>query len=289
MTGFGRGVAESKMAAVQIELRSVNGKGLNLKLRVPSDRLELEPKVEALIRRQIQRGSVQGQVRVRVLERAGAVLDPILLQRYLKEWRVAAQSLKLDAADPSLADLLSLPGAVDTPPETEKTRQAVSRLVQTAAKEAVLDLVQSREREGAQLGKEFLALIKRMESTLKKVQKQLPKAMEAGAERMRERIEAAWQNAGITEPMDLARELAVVTDKADVREEVARLEIHIQRLCVLLEGGGPCGRELEFLSQECHREVTTLGNKSSDSRLSELVVDLKVAVQQLREQSANVE
>ena len=89
--------------------------------------------------------------------------------------------------------------------------------------------------------------------------------------------------------MDLTREIAAIADKADVSEEVARLEIHLDRLLALIGQGGPCGREIEFLVQECLREVTTLGNKSTDVGLSETVVAMKTGVQRIREQVANVE
>ncbi|MFQ5749417.1 MAG: DUF1732 domain-containing protein, partial [Planctomycetota bacterium] len=124
---------------------------------------------------------------------------------------------------------------------------------------------------------------------LEKVRKRLPAASAAAARRLRERVGEAWKAAGITEPLDLAREIVLLSERADVREEVARLGIHLEALTGRIQAGGPCGRELEFLIQECHREVTTLGSKSSDPRLSELVVSMKTAVGQLKEQCANVE
>jgi uncharacterized protein (TIGR00255 family) len=119
--------------------------------------------------------------------------------------------------------------------------------------------------------------------------KRQPAARKESEARMRERLDQVWSRMETTAPVDLARELVLLAERADVQEELARLEIHLERLDGLLAGGGAPGRELEFLLQECQREVTTLGNKSADVTLSELVVAMKLAVQQMREQAANVE
>ena len=103
------------------------------------------------------------------------------------------------------------------------------------------------------------------------------------------RVKKAWAAAEVANPLDLTREIVTLADKADVREEVARLEIHLDRLNAVIDAGGLCGRELEFLVQECHREITTLGNKSVDPRMSEAVVAMKLHAGQLKEQIANVE
>ena len=289
MTGYGRGAAANATASAEVELRSVNGKAFHLKLRMPADRLELEPQVESQLRSEVERGSMQGQVRVKHLAGRPSHLDHELLRRYLKEWRRAERELGIDRQQPSLADLLALPGVVEPAEETTRERRAVARAVLDATKEAVARLIESREREGERLRRELLALSSRLKKLLGQVEKHVPKALEAASKRFRERVQTAWEQAGITDPMDLTRELAVLADRADVREEVARLGIHQERLDALVTGGGRCGRELEFLIQECHREVTTLGSKSADDRMSELVVAMKVAVGRLKEQAANVE
>jgi uncharacterized protein (TIGR00255 family) len=289
MTGFGRGSAANRTASVEAELRAVNGRALNLKLRLPPDRAELESKVEALVRAEVDRGSVQGQVRVQLLEGRGSVIDRGVLARYLAEWRAAAQEVGLADQDPSLSDLLSLPGAVLQPPESSRASNDVRRAVLEAVGLALNALQASREKEGEKLRRELLGLAAKLEKALDRAEKRLPAAQQAAAARLKDRVEAAWKAAGVTEPMDLTRELVVLAERADVREEVARLRIHLERVRALLAAGGPCGRELEFVIQECHREVTTLGNKSADAKLSEHLVAMKLLVGQLKEQTANVE
>ncbi len=289
MTGYGRGAAAAPGVRAEVELRSVNGKGLHLKVRVPGERLDLEPALEEILRRSLVRGTVQGQVRTQVLDPRPAALQRPLLRRYLQEWRRAERELGLEARDPTLADLLALPGAVAAAEEEARVGRAVRRAVVAAAREALATLLTSREREGQRLRRELLGLVRRLEACRRRVERALPAARRAFEDRLRERVRSAWEAAGVQEPLDLARELVYLAERADVREELARLGIHLARLRSLLEGGGAVGRELEFLAQECQREVNTLGSKSADARLSREIVAMKLAVQQVKEQAANVE
>lgn len=289
MTGYGRGRCENRHATASVELRSVNGKGLNAKLRLPHDRLELESKVEAELRKVLDRGSVTGQIRVRLMEQPVAELDLKVLRGYLKAWRKAEKELKLKAADPSMADLLALPGAQHGMEEAPAVTKGVAKAIMLATQEALKALVKSREEEGKQLAKEMDRLVKSMAMSVKKVVKMVPKVRVAQEARLTERVEKSLASIDRSEPIDLARELVVLAERADIQEEIARLEIHLNRLATKVKAGGPVGRELEFLVQECHREVTTMGNKSSDQNLSELVVSMKMVAQQMKEQLANVE
>lgn len=289
MTGYGRGSSENRYAVATVELRSVNGKGLSIKLRLPHDRLELESKIEAQVRHGLERGSVQGQVRVRLLEIPVAELDLKVLRRYLAAWRKAEKALGMAVTDPSMAELLALPGAQHGAEESVTVTRGVAKAVVEATKTALEALKESRAQEGARLAKEMLRLGKRLSSLLKKVEKLIPAAKRNAAEKLQERVAQALEAIDRQEPVDLARELVVLAERADIQEEVARLEIHLERYASKIQDGGGVGRELEFLVQECHREVTTMGNKSSDQGMSELVVAMKTVVQQMKEQLANVE
>lgn len=289
MTGYGRGSSENRYAVATVELRSVNGKGLSIKLRLPHDRLELESKIEAQVRRGLERGSVQGQVRVRLLEIPVAELDLKVLRRYLAAWRKAEKDLGLAVTDPSMAELLALPGAQHGVEESATVTRGVAKAVVEATKAALQALTESRSQEGTRLAKEMLRLGKRLSSLLKKVEKLIPTAKRSAAEKLQERVTQALEAIDRQEPVDLARELVVLAERADIQEEVARLEIHLERYAGKIQDGGGVGRELEFLVQECHREVTTMGNKSSDQGMSELIVAMKTVVQQMKEQLANVE
>ena len=120
MTGFGRGSSAQADVTVEAEFRTVNGKSLSVKLRVPSDRMEAESRVEARIRRGLERGTLSGSIRVRLLSSRQACLDLGSLQRHLSDWRQAQKNLGLSTQDPELSDLLSLPGVMEVPVETSK-------------------------------------------------------------------------------------------------------------------------------------------------------------------------
>ena len=289
MTGYGRGHAEGRVASAEVELRSVNGKGLSLKLRVPADRLALEPVLEGKLRARLTRGSVQGYLRIRLHEHPAAVMDKKVLRRYLKEWRQVEKGLGLEEQDPRMAELLALPGAYEEGTESSSVSRAVAKTAILALKEAVDSLQDFRANEGQRLRRELQSLLRKLSAVLKKVHRRAPKAVEAAQGRMQQRVQEAMASADVLESLDLTKEMVALADKADVREEIARLEIHFARLEEILLAGGPCGREIEFLVQECHREITTLGNKSGDSTMSAFVVSMKLLAGQLKEQVANVE
>jgi len=291
MTGFGRGAAENRHASAAVELRTVNGKGLSLKLRLPSERMELEPKLEAQIRKELTRGSVQGQLRIKVAGAAAAEPDLAVLARYRDSWKKSVKALGLAATAPTMAELLALPGAFQAKTESEAVTRAVAKACQEAMAAALATLAEAREAEGIRLAKELQRLLKSLEAQVKQAAKREPLAKKEAAQRLHDRVAQALDTLPETDAgrIELARELAVLAERADIQEELARLAIHLDRFGGILNGGGGVGRELEFLLQEIHREVTTLGNKSADDKLSQLVVGMKMAVQQLKEQLANVE
>ncbi len=302
MTGYGRGSAANKHAAAEIELRSVNGKGLNLKLKLPPDRGELESALEARVRKLVARGSVQGFVRLRLLSQSSHSIDVKAVQQHLKEWRKLAKELGMDSADPTIAELLAMPGSYSADEETAVITRAVQKAAVDAMDDALKALLEARRVEGARLGKELLRLWKQLRTALNKARRRVPKAIAEAQKVMQTRVESALQNAGFdtasgkgssnpksTTQLDLARELVILADRADVQEEIARLDIHLERFTALLEQGGAVARELEFLLQEIHREITTLGNKSADATLSQHVVTMKLVAGQLKEQVLNLE
>ncbi|HJM38750.1 MAG TPA: YicC/YloC family endoribonuclease [Planctomycetota bacterium] len=289
MTGFGRGTSDNSRAFADVELRTVNGKGLGFKLRLPSERMELEPKIESLLRKGLSRGNLQGNFRVRLLNRRASSIDHKLLRGYLKEWRALEKELGLERKDPNLSELLAMPGAIETTPETSLDTKAAARALTEATRVALQALLQAREAEGGRLKKELNRLIAKLEKLSAHAQKRAPFARKEAATRFETRAQEVWAAGGNEDSLDLSRELVVLAEKSDVQEELSRLDIHLSRLNEILLQGGACGREIEFLIQECHREITTLGNKSSDARLSELVVAMKVIAGQLKEQVANVE
>jgi uncharacterized protein (TIGR00255 family) len=289
MTGFGRAQVETSQLSVKVEFRTVNGKGFHCKLRMPSDLLEHEAKVEGMLRQALSRGSISGFVSVRRSHDDTVEFDQQVLKKYLAAWNRTEKNLGLDVVSPTLKDLISMPGAMHSARNPKGKVRAVERAIKQAAAEAIVALQDSRAKEGARLGKEMLRIISQLEKLVARTARRAPIAVKEVSAKYTLRVQQALAAAGENDSYDLGRELIALAERADVQEEIARLGIHIERLRATIKKGGAVGREFEFVLQECHREITTLGNKSSDGKLSEMVVAMKLCAQQLKEQVANVE
>ncbi|MFT7516932.1 MAG: hypothetical protein ACI84O_000717 [Myxococcota bacterium] len=289
MTGFGRGQVETSELSIKAEFRSVNGKGLHCKLRMPSDLLEYESKVEAQLRAALTRGSITGFVSVRRSHDDTVEFDQKVLKKYLSAWKSTEKKLGLEVVSPTLKDLISMPGAMHAARSTGGLSRSIERNIKQAVNEAVVALQDSRNKEGERLAKEMLRLIKSLEKLVQRAVRRAPLAVKDAAAKYQLRVDQALEVAKEKANYDLSREIIALAERADIQEEIARLEIHIERLRTTIKKGAAIGREFEFMLQECHREVTTLGNKSADAKLSEIVVAMKICVQQLKEQVANVE
>jgi len=284
MTGFGRAQCRAGALTVQAEARSVNGRWLQVRLRVPNELARLEPRLESLVRSSLARGTVDVQLRVEA-DRARGL--PRIDGRVLSRYRRALDSLGGGEA----ALLLSLPGVVSWD-ENGRSEAAVDKLALAAARQAIERLAAARRAEGRRLAvalrRELSALGKRLAS----VRRRAPVAVAQQQQNLRRRLESLLQGAALS-PDDpgLQRELALLADRTDIREELDRLDSHLAALSAALSGGDgrPAGRELDFLLQEVGREVNTLGAKSSDARIVADVIHAKAAVERLREQAANLE
>jgi uncharacterized protein (TIGR00255 family) len=282
MTGYGRASVRRGALAAEAEARSVNGRYLAVRCRLPGELSRLEPRLEALVRRRVQRGSVDVSVRWHA-ERSAR--PPRIDKQVLKVYRDALAGL--GGGDP--AALLTLPGVVrsDVP---EPSEAAVDRVALAAAKAALERLAAARASEGRRLRAALvreLGALRRVTAALRRL---LPAAVRAGQAQLARRLAALLDGRALSadDPV-LLREVAVLADRGDVTEELDRLESHLSALGAALEAQEPVGRRLDFLLQEVVREINTLGSKSSDARITEQVVRAKTAAERLREQAANIE
>lgn len=296
MTGFGAASASAEGLVVRVELRSVNHRHLQLKARLPLDKGHLEPEVEALLRRHVERGSLSVSVEI---ERAGGARRARVDLEAARAWREesarVARELGL-AGELTLAELLELPG-VQVPPEADEAgREAEDRLVLDTLSRAAEALVAMRAKEGVALRADLLSNARGMGELREKIAARMPEAVSALqrslAERVAQLLSGEVVPKGSRAPVpdaDLAREIAVIADKMDVSEELARLASHLGQLSHLLDANEPVGRKLDFLVQEFLREANTIGSKCSDAAVAHMVVDLKTLIERLREQVQNVE
>ena len=295
MTGFGSAQAEIEGASgpvgVRVEVRAVNHRFLQVKVRLPGDLAPLEGQVEERVKKKLSRGAVSVAV---TLSRATAFQDLTLnrevAERWVKLLTKTAKDLSLDG-HPSIDMLVGLPGVLGGELDASQQKKG-SRAVLKVVDEAVLALIEMRRAEGEALTAEFERLGAEIGRIRARIEKRMPAVIKRHHKTLHERLQSLLEsNDGgrRLDPADLAREVALIADRLDVTEEITRLASHGTQLEKLLAKGGAVGRKLDFLVQEFHREANTIGSKASDADVAHLVVDLKASIERLREQVQNIE
>ncbi|MCB9914685.1 MAG: YicC family protein [Planctomycetes bacterium] len=287
MTGFGLGEAAAKGLTVRTEIRTVNHRFLQPRLRLPQEFAELEPLVDAELKKALARGAVTLTVNVTRSAAPTAVkVDEEVAKRYVQLLRRMGKKLELPD-DLSLAHLAALPGVISTPSD-DQGHQRDAKLVLASVRAALKNLVEMREVEGKSLEADLRKHAKAIAALRNKVAKRMPEVVKAHHENVRQRAARLMEGVQL-DPKDLARELALLAEKTDVSEELARLDSHLQQLDTVLGQGGEVGRKLDFLVQEIYREANTIGSKANDAQVAHWVVDLKTHIERVREQVQNVE
>jgi uncharacterized protein (TIGR00255 family) len=282
MTGFGRAQGRQGGLTAEAEVRSVNGRYLQVRCRLPGDLMRLEPRLEALVRGSVVRGSVDVHVRFGARGRGGA---PRIDRKVLRVYREAFDSL--GGGEPAL--LLSLPGVISTS-DPEPSEAAIDRVVLQAVRKALAAMVATRAKEGRRLGtalrREALALSRHLAA----LRRRAPAAVRQHQAQIQRRLAALLGESPLPgdDPL-LRREVAFLADRSDITEELDRLESHVESVRESFGSSRPVGRHLDFLLQEIGREINTVGSKCSDAAMAERVVQAKGTVERLREQAANIE
>lgn len=292
MTGVGVAAGATELGDLVVEMRSVNGRGLVVKPRLAPEVQGMEAAIERVVRDRLQRGTV-----VVVVERrpggvasSEEVVDRARAELVARRLRELCEALDLED-EPRLADVLAVPGVLRRPEETRSRLSTQPPAGVRALLEQALDaLVEAREAEGRALVDALRAQARELEGLVVRARALAPRVVERYRERLLRRVNEFLADRGQTlSEADVVREVALFADRADVEEELERLEIHLQRLDRVLAEGGPVGRSLDFLLQEMLREANTLGSKSPDAEMAQLVVDMKTAIDRLKEQAANLE
>jgi uncharacterized protein (TIGR00255 family) len=294
MTGFGEAREETPSAAVAVEARAVNNRHLKVTVRGTDPYPLLESEVEKVARRHVRRGTLHLHIRVdRQAPPADLALNTAALRGYLRQVKEACDAAGTpEYAAPVLAGVLALPGVAPetsrasvTPPDDEWP--AVERAVEAALKK----LDGMRRDEGRAMAAELLALADGVRAELGRVRDLLPGVTTAYRLRLLDRVRQAVAEAGVAvAPDHLIREVALFADRSDVAEEVTRLAAHLDQFAALVRSGGEgAGRKLEFVVQEMGREANTLGSKAGDVAVSRHVVEIKAALEKVRELIQNVE
>jgi uncharacterized protein (TIGR00255 family) len=290
MTGFARAHGRAGEAAFVWELRSVNGRGLDLRLRVPQGLDGVEPQARELAGKRLARGNVQASLSVERPPRPAEVrLNAALLEELAASLRHAAARTGL--APPGLDSLVGVRGVVEVveAQETDEDRQALSEAVLAGFAEALAALHEARLREGAAIAAVLGGHIDAIEGLVARAEGMAARTPEAVRTRLAEAVRLLVDAEPRLDPDRLHQEAVLAATRADVREELDRLTAHVAHARRLLGEGGAVGRKLDFLAQEFNREANTLCSKSNDRELTEIGLALKTAIDQLREQVQNVE
>jgi uncharacterized protein (TIGR00255 family) len=273
------------------EIKSVNGRGLDLKLRLPSGYDSLEQPARAAASQAFKRGSLQATLS---FARDPAVAPPPRIDFALIEQLLTAGDVYLSAKrvrKPTWDGVLSLRGVLQAEDATELTpeaRVALDAALHGGFALALQHLGDARQAEGRMLAATFADLARKLEGQIKDARAIAASVPNALRERILQRLEGIAPELKL-DPARLAQEAALAATKADVQEELERLSAHAAELRALLTKPEPAGRRLDFLSQELTREANTLCSKSADLELTRIGLDMKVVVDQIKEQAANVE
>ena len=284
MTAFARASGEQGGAEFTWELRSVNHRYLEAFVRLPEELRAMEPLVRERVNARLGRGKLECVLRCRWAPRQAAALelDQDRIRALLEACR-EIETRSAEAGSPGVMDLLRWPGVVREPePDTGAAQQQALALLDQALDE----LVATREREGEQIKALLGARLEGIEQQVAKARERLPEVRGKIREKLETRV------AELTDKVDQDRlelELVLLAQKMDVDEELDRLEGHVVETRRVLERDEPVGRRLDFLMQEFNREANTLGSKSADSETTAVSIELKVLIEQMREQVQNVE
>jgi uncharacterized protein (TIGR00255 family) len=291
MTGFARAEMGEGDRRWSWEIRSVNGRSLDLRLRLPAGCEALEPQLRQAVPERCRRGNISVQLEA---ARQGQPQSRYRINRAALDQVIQAAKdlgMLIEAERPSLDGLLALPGVVERieEEESEEAREARLALLLRGFGEALDGLVRMRTEEGARLARIVLDQLGEIDRLVGRARALAAAQPEAQKARFRQQVsELLAQMPALSEDR-LAQEFALLIAKSDVREELDRLAAHIEASRALVKAGGAIGRKLDFLCQELNREANTVCSKSADLDLTAVGLDLKAVVEQLREQVQNIE
>jgi uncharacterized protein (TIGR00255 family) len=284
MTGYAAASAESPRGRLSLELRSVNSRFLDVQFRIAEELRTLEPALRELIAARVARGKVDCRC---FLNESGIAARPQRLNAEaitrLKALADEARRSFPDAAALDIADVLRWPGVIAEDPADE---EAMKTIAADLCRRALDELIATRSREGAKLAAGVLERIATMRQRVDQVAPLVPQSIAAYQARIAERLREAI---GSADDDRIRAELAVFSTKVDVEEELDRLRVHLGEVERTLRQGGAAGKRLDFLAQELNREANTLASKSASQPVSACALELKLLVEQVREQVQNIE
>jgi uncharacterized protein (TIGR00255 family) len=287
MTGFGRGSSQGESFKVQVDMRSVNNRFLDIHVRLPQELSGLEITLKKQIQAALKRGRIDITVSIDDLAPATFEINRPLVSGYLSALAELKSEFGL-GGDPSLELVAKLPGALAVSQNPDTLDEAVVRSVIAAVSEAMVALAEMRVVEGQQLAAELSGRLDAIDRELPGIEQAAAQLPGVYREKLTKRLQELVSGASVDE-VRLAQEAVMLADRSDISEEIARLKSHINQVRDVLRADDEVGKRLDFILQEMNREANTILSKSSDLAISDSAIIIKTEVEKLREQAQNVE
>jgi uncharacterized protein (TIGR00255 family) len=289
MTGFGKGMASDGENEIRVELKTLNNRYLDINPRIPKDLSFLEESVRTILKRHIRRGRVELYLTYERGEGASAQVqvDHGLLTQYMRAFgEMEEHGIEQDLTASAMA---KLPDVIQLK-RGEADEQAVGALTRDALEGAIAGLTEMRSREGAHMAQDIGDRTETLHGMLDQIKERAPQVVNEYKEKLVGRIQELCKDTQTAlDETRLESEVAYMADRCDISEEITRLSSHLTEVKKLLESDAAVGRKLDFLIQEINREINTIGSKSSDLKITRLVVDMKSEAERIREQVQNIQ
>lgn len=292
MTGFGEAHCREDGLAVAVEIRAINNRYFKLSIRTSEGYGSLEPLIENEIRNAIHRGTIQVSVRIdhkHALE--DYRINGDVLERYRRQLQeITAQWPDAAGRSPTIESLLPLPGVVDD--TSGETTDAATDwpMVQKTVNEALANLAHMRTEEGRAMKADLTANCGVVTASLDRIERRAPLVVEDYRNRLFDRLKRTLAQLDVElQPGDIIKEVGLFADRSDISEEIVRLRSHIEQFLTTMEMAESTGRKLDFLTQEMFREANTIGSKANDVEIAQHVIDIKTAIERIREMIQNIE
>jgi len=294
MTGYGEDRRQQNNRSIVTEIRTINGRYLKVSTRTGEGYASLEPKIDALVRKHLRRGSIQVTLRIeREASSDDFQINGSVVQSYYRQLELLRDGLdssKSGQREPiAIESLLQLPGVVDESARSADTEGDWPTIEQslTAALERLTEM---RSTEGQAMSDDLSANCGVISTEVEKIASRAPEVVQAYQTRLTDKLNHLLDKHSVeVEPATIVREVGIFADRADISEEVVRLRSHLEQFDTIMKGEESAGRKLEFLTQEMFRETNTIGSKANDATIAGHVIEIKAAIERMREMIQNIE
>lgn len=290
MTGFGEAHCQRDGLAVSVEVRTINSRYFKLSVRTSEGYGSLEPQIEATLRKRVRRGTIQVSIRV---DRTKSAQDYCINKDVLNSYRQQMEAMHREWQLPtpvSLENLLLLPGVVDEGTAANSTAADDWPAIRDTLEAAVENMDRMRLEEGRAMAADLLTNSRTAAASLGEIERRAPLVVAAYRTRLEERLRKTLAEIQVlVDPADVLKEVGLFSERSDISEEIVRLRSHLEQFEGMLDGPESSGRKLEFLTQEMFREANTIGSKANDVEISRQVIEIKAAVERIREMIQNIE